>query len=806
MEILRPAAGDPVGTLSFVIATVQKYKNYCTCRAVYGQNTCIGGYRKFQESLGGRKNDRRHSWKMTTRKESNSFFQFLQKVVNPPKDDTILRKYHQVVQRINQLESNLKALSDAELKEKTRIFQQRLEKGGQTEKENILDQVFAVAREVCRRTLGIRLYDVQLMGALALSNGNIAEMATGEGKTYVSIPAAYLEALSGNEGIFIVTVNDYLARRDANLVKPVYDFLGISVGVVDSSTRFEEKKSAYAQQIVYVTNSELGFDYLRDHLTKSPDGIVLSSPFGFGIVDEVDSVLIDEARTPLIISDKVKAPKEYYYRAMNVANQLQPMIDYEVKEKEQTVILTERGILTCEKLLETNDLYSFESPWAYYIINALKAKVLFERDRDYIVDEGQVKIVDTFTGRTLVGRRWNEGLHQSVEAKEGLEISDETQVAAKISYQSFFKLFHKLCGMTGTASTDQNEFLSVYGLDVIRIPTAFPMIRKDYPDKVFQTKAFKLEALVEEIADMYSIGRPVLVGTTSIDASEEISSLLLDNKIPHEVLNARPENASREAEIVSLAGTLHAVTISTNMSGRGTDIMLGGNALSITRTCIRQALWEYLESEKLPGNETQWNIPRDFIPSLAEYWKSLSPSAQNTTIDDWLLYLFHPGMEQSNLDSRTLNLFKSFLFIYQQVQQSVKEQREKVVELGGLYVIGTERHDSRRIDNQLRGRAGRQGDPGASRFFLSLEDRLFRIFGGDKIKSLMQSMRVGNLPIENPLVTSALDSIQSTVEQYYARIRMELLKYDQVGSLEHFIFHSLIMCLGACKAANGYLF
>ncbi|GJQ14147.1 hypothetical protein GpartN1_g5938.t1 [Galdieria partita] len=735
----------------------------------------------------------RTQWVLTMASEGNRFFQIFQKLTSQPEND-LLRKYRKIITGINQLEDKFKLFSDAELKELTRTFRDRLD-GGQ-EKDSILEEAFAVAREVCRRTLGIRLYDVQLLGSLVLLNGNIAEMATGEGKTYVTIPAAYFEAIHGKGGIFIITVNDYLARRDANLVRPVYDFLGISLGIIDSSTPFEEKKKAYSQQIIYVTNSELGFDYLRDHLTKSPEGVVLSSCFRFGMIDEVDSVLIDEARTPLIISDKVKAPKEFYYRAIDVVGQLKSKYDYEVKEKEQTVILTERGIVRCENLLETEDLYSLETPWAYYVINALKAKELFVRDRDYIVDQGQVKIVDTFTGRTLVGRRWNEGLHQSVEAKEGLEISEETQIAAKISYQSFFKLFHKLCGMTATASTDKNEFRSVYGMEVVTIPTAFPMIRKDYPDWVFQTKSFKLEAVVEEIEEMYSLGRPVLVGTTSIDASEEISTLLRDRNVPHEVLNARPENASREAEIVSRAGTLHAVTISTNMSGRGTDIMLGGNPLYMTRSCIGTILLEYMKSGNLEWlSNTRWNISKDFIQSLAEYWTTINglqhkPSSHEeysddmllqwkTSIDDWL-YIFHPYMKPSILDSRISEWWPSFLDIFQQIQEDVEEQRKKIIQLGGLYVIGTERHESRRIDNQLRGRAGRQGDPGASRFFLSLEDRLFRIFGGDRIKGLMQSLRVGNLPIENSLVTSSLDNIQSTVEQYFAGMRMELFKYDQV--------------------------
>ncbi|EME27120.1 Protein translocase subunit SecA [Galdieria sulphuraria] len=730
----------------------------------------------------------RQDWNMKSRSESNSFFQIFQNIISQPQND-ILRKYRSIVTRINQLEDRFKLFSDEELKDMTRIFRERLENG--QEYENILEEAFAVTREVCRRTLGIRLYDVQLLGSLVLLKGNIAEMATGEGKTYVTIPAAYFEALHRKGGIFIITVNDYLARRDAHLVKPVYDFLSISLGIVDSSTPFEEKKMAYSQEIVYVTNSELGFDYLRDHLTTSPDGVVLSSSFYFAIVDEVDAVLIDEARTPLIISDKVKAPKEFYDKAIDVIGQLQPLLDYEVKEKEQTVILTERGMIKCETLLETDDLYSLETPWAYYLVNALKAKELFLRDRDYIVDQGQVKIIDTFTGRTLIGRRWNEGLHQSVEAKEGLEISEETQAAAKISYQSFFKLFHKLCGMTGTASTDKNEFQLIYNMEVITIPTAFPMIRKDYPDWVFQTKAFKLQAIIEEIESMYSLGRPILVGTTSIDASEEMSTLLRDRNIPHEVLNARPENASREAEIVSQAGTLFAVTISTNMSGRGTDIMLGGNPVHMTRSCIKELLLEYIRSGNLERqSHIKWNIPRDFIQSLAEYWKTTTSHESKecsddmllhskTSIDD-LLYLFHPAMEPSTLDPHILDLWQPFLDIFQQIRRDVEEQRNKIIQLGGLFVIGTERHESRRIDNQLRGRAGRQGDPGATRFFLSLEDRLFRIFGGDRIKGLMQSLRVGNLPIENSLVTSSLDNIQSTVEQYFARMRMELFKYDQV--------------------------
>eukprot|EP00871_Galdieria_phlegrea_P001748 jgi/Galph1/2574/GphlegSOOS_G1265.1 len=703
----------------------------------------------------------------------------------------IFAKYQSMIKKINALEDKMEALSDKELEAMTNQFRKRLENGCST--QDILVECFAVVREACYRMLRI------LDGWHDTIGRKIAEMATGEGKTLISILAAYVEAIAHHDkGIFIVTVNDYLAQRDARLVAPIYQLLGISVDAVLATSTFEERKLAYQQDVVYITNSELGFDYLRDHLTKNARGCVLSKSFYYCIIDEVDSILIDEARTPLIISDRSQAPTEYYWKALQVVNQLKSPIDYIVEEKEQSIILTDKGMEKCEAWLQVQSLYQMEAPWAYYIINALKAKELFHRDKDYIVYNNQIQIIDEFTGRVLDKRRWNEGLHQSIEAKEGLPISEETQMAASISYQSFFQLFEKIGGMTGTAKTDENEFQSIYGLSVLCIPTAFPMVRIDYPDVVFQSKEAKLNAIIEEIVSVHETGRPILVGTTSIDTSEELSKRLRERQIGHQVLNAKPENAAREAEIIAQAGSLYAITVSTNMAGRGTDILLGGNAMDRTQTYIIEIVLQTLLGNR-KQSQMEWQIPKEQVTELVNdiqrRWKNSLDTCheRQTILSQQLHHLLHSVSShewEKRKDANNLIWRKVYMNVLKQAKESAEIEKQQVIDLGGLYVIGTERHESRRIDNQLRGRAGRQGDPGSSRFFLSLQDRLFQVFGGDKIRTMMQTLRVGDLPIENAVVVSALDYAQRHVERYFVRIRMELYQYDKVVSKQRQAIYS----------------
>ncbi|CAI0470096.1 unnamed protein product [Linum tenue] len=586
------------------------------------------------------------------------------------------QQYASTVGLVNGLEARISSLSDSELRDRTSALQERARQGESL--DSLLPEAFALVREASKRVLGLRPFDVQLIGGMVLHKGEIAEMKTGEGKTLVAILPAFLNALSGN-GVHVVTVNDYLARRDCEWVGQVPRFLGLKVGLIQQNMTSEQRRENYLCDITYVTNSELGFDYLRDNLATSVEELVLRR-FNYCIIDEVDSILIDEARTPLIISGPAEKPSDRYYKAAKIATVFERDIHYTVDEKQKNVLLTEQGYEDAEEILDLKDLYDPREQWALYILNAIKAKELFLRDVNYIVRGKEVLIVDEFTGRVMQGRRWSDGLHQAVEAKEALPIQNETITLASISYQNFFLQFPKLCGMTGTAATESTEFESIYKLKVTIVPTNKSMIRKDDSDVVFRATVGKWRAVVVEISRMYKTGRPVLVGTTSVEQSDGLSGQLQEAGIPHEVLNAKPENVEREAEIVAQSGRLGAVTIATNMAGRGTDIILGGNVISA----------------------------------------------------------------------------------------------------GGLHVVGTERHESRRIDNQLRGRSGRQGDPGSSRFFLSLEDNIFRIFGGDRIQGLMKAFRVEDLPIESQMLTKALDEAQRKVENYFFDIRKQLFEYDEV--------------------------
>jgi len=587
-----------------------------------------------------------------------------------------VKKLSRYVDQINEFEPEMKALSDEALRGKTEEFRDRLEQGEQL--DDILPEAFAVVREASVRTLGMRHFDVQLMGGIVLHQGKIAEMKTGEGKTLVATLAAYLNALEG-KGVHVVTVNDYLAKRDAEWMGQIYEFLGLKVGVIVHGLDSAERREAYGSDITYGTNNEFGFDYLRDNMAISKDNLV-QRDLHYAIVDEVDSILIDEARTPLIISGQADKPTELYYSVAKMIPRLKAEEDYNIDEKANVVTLTEDGVARVEKMLGVNNLYDDENiELSHHVNQALRAHILMKRDRDYVVKDGQVIIVDEFTGRMMFGRRFSEGLHQAIEAKEGVKIERESQTLASITFQNYFRMYDKLAGMTGTAATEEQEFRKIYKLSVVEIPTNEPMIRTDYSDIIYRTEKGKFEAVVNEIIERHEKGQPVLVGTISIEKSEMLSAMLKKRGIPHHVLNAKYHE--QEAEIVAQAGQKGAVTIATNMAGRGTDIVLG----------------------------------------------------------------------------------------------------EGVTGLGGLHIIGTERHESRRIDNQLRGRSGRQGDPGSSRFYVSLEDDLMRLFGAENITGILDKVGMDDsTPIDHPMVSRSIESAQKRVESKNFDIRKHVLEYDDV--------------------------
>ena len=604
------------------------------------------------------------------------FDKFFDRLFNGSNEKEIKKIRKIVEQQINPLEDGLKKLSDSSLANKTNEFKARLAKGETL--DDILPEAFAVIREASRRVLGMRHFDTQLIGGIILHRGNIAEMCTGEGKTLVATAPVYLNALEG-KGVHVITVNDYLAKRDSEWMGQVYKFLGLSVGLIIHDLDFNQRKIAYNSDITYGTNNEFGFDYLRDNMVTSLDQMV-QRPLHYCLIDEVDSILIDEARTPLIISDPGQKSTDAYYTVAKLVPQLKKEEDYTIDEKQKTVAPTEAGVAKMEKLLHVENLYDAENlELNHLFVQALRAQTMMTRDKDYVVKDGEVVIVDEFTGRLMYGRRYSDGLHQAIEAKEGLEVQRESQTLATITFQNYFRMYDKLAGMTGTAKTEEQEFIKIYGLPVLQVPTNKPIQRKDLPDVIFKNKRGKYKAVVREVERRHATGQPILIGTTSIEQSEELSHMLDQANIPHSVLNAKYHE--REAAIVALAGQKGAVTIATNMAGRGTDISLG----------------------------------------------------------------------------------------------------EGVAELGGLAIIGTERHESRRIDNQLRGRAGRQGDPGSSQFFLSLEDDLLRIFGGDNIKSFMEKMGLEeDEPINSRMVSNAIQKAQKRVEARNFDIRKYVLEYDDV--------------------------
>ncbi len=654
-----------------------------------------------------------------------------------------INKIMPIVDRINEIEEEYSKLTDEQLKAKTQEFKEILSKRPTSsdpkqdrilEKQaldEILPDAFATVREAGKRVLNLRHFDVQLIGGIFLHEGHIAEMRTGEGKTLVATLPAYLNALTG-KGVHVITVNDYLAKRDRDWMGKIYEFLGLTVGVILSSgeyNSYENKKQAYNCDITYGTNNEFGFDYLRDNMASDINSLV-QRPYNYAIIDEVDSILIDEARTPLIISGRLEKSAQTYQLMAKIAPLLEKDKHYEVDEKNKNIIFTEDGVIKAEELLNVDELFDMKTQYAHHLLQALKAKELFVKDTDYVIKDNQIMIVDEFTGRIMEGRRWSDGLHQAIEAKEGVKIQDETQTLASITFQNLFRLYPKLSGMTGTAMTEEAEFGKIYNLQVTQIPTNKPDKRVNFPDVIYKTKAKKYEYVAHEIAQMAKIGRPTLVGTISIEKSEYLSSLLKKMGIKHNVLNAK--HHEKEAYIIAQAGRVGAVTIATNMAGRGTDILLGGNA-------------EYLAKEELDKK----GITKE-----------------------------HPDYE--NLKNEAL----------EKARIITQEEHDKVVELGGLHVIGTERHESRRIDNQLRGRAARQGDPGSTKFFLSLEDDLMRIFGGERIANLMTMLNVDDdTAIENPLITRQIESAQKKVETYHFDIRKSVLEYDDVMNIQREKFY-----------------
>ena len=682
-----------------------------------------------------------------------------------------LTKYDQLVNQINALEKEFNNLTDTQLRDYTTQLKVDLCNGVKSN-DQITTEAFALVREATMRVLGLRHFDVQLVGGLILNEGKIAEMKTGEGKTLVALLPTFLNALYG-EGVHVVTVNDYLARRDAESVGQVHTFLGLSVGLIQEDMEFEERKKNYACDVTYVTNNELGFDYLRDNMAFTVDEIV-QRPFFYCVVDEVDAILIDEARTPLIISGPSKAPTQKYLRTTKLVNTLCKDIHYSVDEKNQNATLLEEGLAFCEQALGTSDLYNVEDPWIPYILNSVKAKELFVRNTHYIAnEENEIIIVDEFTGRTMIGRRWSDGLHQAVEAKEGLPIQDESQTLASITYQNLFLLYSKLSGMTGTAKTEEVEFEKIYNLQVIPVPTNRSIQRKDFPDLIYKNQYLKWQAIANECLEMYNLGRPVLVGTTTIEKSELLAALLTEYQLPYRLLNARPENIESESEIIAQAGCKNAITIATNMAGRGTDIVLGGNPKSRTLSRFQK----FISYSKSLTVADQVDLSSDELSTLSKLFKDIQFPDYIYTYAQALEYL------ESNSDlpvQLSEELKSNYLRLSESDKNIAVAERSTVQNLGGLHVIGTERHESRRIDNQLRGRSGRQGDPGSSRFFLSLEDKLLRIFGGDKISGLMQNMGLQeSVPIQSKFLNQSLESAQKKVEAYYFDIRKKLFEYDQ---------------------------
>ena len=708
-------------------------------------------------------------------------FGFIFKKIFGSKNDRYLRRLRPIVARINALEPQMQELADEDFAQRMAEYRQQVQAGERT-LDDLLPEVFALVREASRRVMGMRHYDVQLVGGIVLHRGKIAEMKTGEGKTLVATLPVALNALSG-KGVHVVTVNDYLATRDAQWMGKLYNFLGLSVGVIVNGLDDQARKEAYGADITYGTNNEFGFDYLRDNMKFYATQLVQRG-HNFAIVDEVDSILIDEARTPLIISG-ASDESVGMYRAMDqIVRQLGPE-DYTVDEKARTAMLSEEGVAHCEALLHVDNLFDPANiTQQHCILQALKAHHVFKRDVDYIVQNDKVVIVDEFTGRLMDGRRYSDGLHQALEAKENVTIAAENQTLASITFQNYFRMYKKLGGMTGTASTEADEFSEIYGLQIVSIPTNKPRARMDLPDSVYKTVNGKYNAVIEQVAECHAKGQPVLVGTVSVEKSEALSKLLKKKGIEHNVLNAKQHE--REAEIVAQAGKQGAVTIATNMAGRGTDIMLGGNVTYMAKAALKKEL-----SKDLTANLAELKDAYEHEKARAKASGTELPTPPEAGIDAKLEMLMTEcdGHAETE-DAEILHARQRFEELCEEFAPEVKREAEVVRNAGGLFIIGTERHESRRIDNQLRGRAGRQGDPGASRFFLSLEDDLMRIFGGDRVQSLMDSLGLDeDVPIENKLITNTIESAQKKLEASNFAIRKQVLQYDDVMNQQREIIY-----------------
>jgi len=693
---------------------------------------------------------------------------------------SITTQYKPLVNQINSLENNLKLLTDTELRDKT--FKLKKQYQEEQDLNLLIAESFAITRETSLRTLGLRHFDVQLIGGLVLNSGKISEMRTGEGKTLVATLPAYLNALT-NKGVHIVTVNDYLASRDQISMGQIYRFLGLDTGLIQEDMTCSERQQNYNADITYVTNNEVAFDYLRDNMVSNINQIVLPQ-FNYCIVDEVDSIFIDEAQVPLIISQAVKTCIEKYIVAAEVNEYLEVNIHFKVDEKNKNIILTEQGTTQIEKILQVEDLYNPNDPWIPYVLSAIKATSLFFKDVHYIVQNNQIIIVDEFTGRIMPDRRWNEGLHQAVEAKEGVPIRQNTETAASITYQNFFLLYPKLSGMTGTAKTSELEFEKIYNLPVEQIPTARPTLRKDLPDFVYKDSLTKWTAIARECKSIANTKQPVLIGTTTIENSEMLADLLNEYKLSYRLLNAKPENIKRESEIVAQAGEIGSITIATNMAGRGTDIILGGN---ITFK-VRKQVYNILICSKSQIISTKINsifpLVKNFIFTSQNFLSvltSLSNDPQFLRLSSTGILKFLNEIDQIRIPKIPYQCSIKFLLSeLAKFEKKTQNINNKIVKsLGGLYIIGTERNNSRRIDNQLRGRCGRQGDPGRSRFFLSLEDSLFQNFGGPRLQSFMQN-QFDELPLEGSVLTKSLDSAQKRVEEREYDQRKYLFDYDDI--------------------------
>lgn len=707
-------------------------------------------------------------------------------------NNSIVTKYQTLINQINILENDLKTLSDSELRVKSFKLRKQYE-----ENQNLnllIAESFALTREASLRTLGLRHFDVQLIGGLVLNNGKIAEMKTGEGKTLVATLPAFLNAVP-KKGVHIVTVNDYLANRDQVSMGQIYRFLGLDTGLIQDGMSTLERRENYNADITYVTNYELAFDFLRDNMALNLTDVVLR-PFNYCIIDEVDSILIDEAQTPLIISNNIQTPIEKYIVASEIIDYLELNTHYKVDEKNKNVILTEQGSKQIEKILSIQDLYDPSDPWIPYIINALKANTLFFNNVHYIVQNNRIIIVDEFTGRIMPDRRWGDGLHQAIEAKEKLPIRQKTETVAAITYQNFFLIYPKLSGMTGTGKTAEIEFEKIYNLSVEEIPTARFNQRKDLPDLIYKDQFSKWNAIAESCNKISSTGQPILIGTTTVEKSEMLAELLSEYQLSYQILNAKPENVRRESEIVAQAGEKNSITIATNMAGRGTDIILGGNI----NFKIQKELYDILTLSKnyilsKQDNILQSPLINQFQGSSQKFLSvllSLLHDQKFLKLSD--IDILRILRENDRISIPSISYQCSIRFLINELvsyNKKHQEQENKIVKnLGGLYIIGTERNDSRRVDNQLRGRCGRQGDPGTSRFFLSLDDNLLRLFGGPKIQNFMQTQITDDSPLESNLITKSLDSAQKRVEERAYQQRKNLFEYDDIlNKQRNIVYH-----------------